>query len=176
MWTRRPISKTSSTALSSTSSCLSRRSMKRWTRRRKSHISRCTHVTSAPWPPGRRLTWESWSELMWLRFTPDVTSLWARVSLMCLTCLTCIPAKPFLVWHVCWCSSTLSQQIPRWHTQLEKIHLIYLSVAARLWCMWDMGVHFSPNTALYVWIEWFPAMTIYYGHSTSQRCLKQLYH
>ncbi len=117
MWTGRPISRTSSTASSSTSSCQSRRSTKKWTRRRECHISSYyTSHTSQPLTRGAKQLkevniFEIQSELMQLRLSPDaaVTPLWVRVSLICLTCLTCVHVNPFSVWHICWCASKFNQ-------------------------------------------------------------------
>ena len=152
-WTKRPISRTSSTASSSTSSCQSRRSTKRWTRRRECHISShytsLTRLSSLAHGAKQLRTVNIFaiqSELLQLRLTPEpaVTSLWVHVSLICLTCLTCVPVNPFSVWHICWRASKLNQQIPNRHTQLEKIHLIYLSIAARQQqSAVGHGLHFS---------------------------------
>lgn len=93
-WTRRRISRTSSTASSSTSSCLSRRSTKKWTRPRKCAGFGVTgQLSSAP-----RLRKECSCSIFRFESSPQlrITPGPRQHVCLCLTCLACAPRNPFI--------------------------------------------------------------------------------
>lgn len=167
MWMKRPTSRTSSTASSSTSSSPSRKSMKKWTRQRECPISSQLRSQLADVQRGEL---NSFNEAEF--HAAEAHN--AHPSLLCFTCLTCVPVNPFLLWHICWCASKLNQQILNRHTQLLKIHLIYLSLPARQ--PKSAVGHVLRFSKIQPCTPGLRASRTHYSHISIPWCSEQLYH
>lgn len=87
-----------------------------------------------------------------------------------------ICSQKSLYCHVCWCTSKLNKQILNQHKQLQKIHLTYLSVAARQQkSAVGHTVHFYKIQPCSAWIECISVMTTHYWHISIPACLTQRY-
>lgn len=147
-WTRRPTSRTSSTASSSTSSCLSGKFMKKWTKQRECHNFTSTDTEL------HRFTDKHCEQLNKALSgccgspTESVFPTWQ-------TSCTCVPVNPFLVGHICWRACKLKQQIPvDAHSRRKSIWFTYLQQPGRRKVLWDMQLIFLKYSP--VCLNWMP--------------------